>query len=61
MNNKKKFDSVEMMRKLRDNLSKELRNKSYEEQKKILKNKLEKKKVFSSDFKRSRNIPRVKV
>jgi hypothetical protein len=61
MNNKKKFNSVEMMRKLRDNLSKELKNKSFEEQKKILKSKLEKKKTLSSDFKRSHNSLKVKV
>ena len=61
MNNKKKFDSVELMRRLRDNLSKELKNKSFEEQKKILKSKLEKKKTLSSDLKRSHNSSKVKV
>lgn len=33
MKNKKKFDSVKMMREIRDKLSKELMNMSYDEQK----------------------------
>ncbi len=43
MKSKKKFDAVEMMRQLRDNLSKELSGKNLEEQKKILKEKIKEK------------------
>ncbi len=55
MKTKKKFDAVDMMRKLRDNLSKELTGKKYEEQKKYLSKKLDKVKYHSiSDRKMSR-------
>lgn len=37
MKTKKKFDAVKMMRKIRDKLSKEFVDKSYEEQKEYIK------------------------
>jgi len=48
MNRKKKFDSVELMRKLRNDLSKELANKSFEKQKQVLKQRLQKRKAVSA-------------
>ena len=36
MRNKKKFDAVKMMREIRDKLSKEFMNLSYEEQKRYI-------------------------
>ena len=42
MNSKKKFDAVQMMREIRDKLSEEFMNMSFEEQKRYLKETLEK-------------------
>lgn len=40
MKSKKKFDTVKMMRTIRDKLSKEIKNMSYEEQKKYIKDRI---------------------
>jgi hypothetical protein len=40
MKNEKKFDAVKMMREIRDKLSKEFVNMSYDEQKRYIKEKL---------------------
>ena len=40
MRNDKKFDAVKMMREIRDNLSKEFMNLSYEEQKRYIKERI---------------------
>ena len=40
MKSKKKFDTVKMMRTIRDKLSKEIKNMSYTEQKKYLKDRM---------------------
>ncbi|MDQ1317268.1 MAG: hypothetical protein QG588_919 [Candidatus Poribacteria bacterium] len=42
MRTEKKFDSVKMMREIRDKLSKEFINMSYEEQKKYIKDRIKK-------------------
>lgn len=61
MKSKKKFDAVEMMRQLRDNLSKELSGKSFEEQKKILKSKIESEDLNSSTKNRIKRKTNIKV
>jgi len=43
MRNKKKFDVVKMMRKIRDKLSKEFMNLSYEEQKRYIRERIKSK------------------
>lgn len=40
MKNKKKFDAVKMMREIRDKLSKEFMNMSYDDQKRYIEEKL---------------------
>lgn len=40
MRSEKKFDAVKMMREIRDKLSKEFRNMSYEEQKRYIKERI---------------------
>jgi hypothetical protein len=40
MKSRKKFETVKMMRTIRDKLSKEIKNMSYEEQKKYIKDRI---------------------
>ena len=61
MKSKKKFDTVEMMRQLRDNLNKELSGKSFEEQKKILKSKIKREDLNDSIKNRVKRKAKVKV
>lgn len=46
MKSKKKFDAVKMMREIRDKLSKEFMNMSYEEQKRFIKGQIRSEKLL---------------
>jgi len=52
MRTEKKFDSVMMMRKIRDRLSKKIINMSYEEQKEYIKKRLKKSKITHDNKKK---------
>jgi|WetSurMetagenome_2_1015567.scaffolds.fasta_scaffold2183738_1 hypothetical protein len=52
MNPKKKFDAVKLMREIRDDLSKEMKGMSFEEQKRYIEEKVKPKSKVKQEVKR---------